>query len=107
MIANVWVCVFADPTFVSDIEYGFKERKRVQSSLETCEREWYDIMDGDLYRELLKPGGFLTNYDNLSLLINTDGVHAFKASRDEIWPLLLVVNEVRPSVRYMYMYIKP
>ena len=64
-------------------------------------------MDGDLYRELLKPGGFLKNYDNISLLINTDGVHAFKASRDEIWPLLLVVNEVRPSVRYMYMYIKP
>ena len=84
---------------MSNIEYGFKERKRVQSSIEG--REWYDIMDGDLYRDLLKPGGFLANYKNISLLFNTDGVHAFKASKDEIWPLLLVVNEVRPSVRYM------
>lgn len=95
--------MFTDPTFVSDIEYGLKERKRVQSSLERPEREWHDIMDGDLYRELIKPGGFLTNYNNISLLFNTDGVHAFKASKDEIWPLLLVVNEVHPSVRYMYM----
>lgn len=60
-------------------------------------------MDGDLYRDLLKPEGFLTNYNNISLLFNTDGVHAFKASKDEIWPLLLVVNEVRPSVRYIYI----
>jgi hypothetical protein len=58
-------------------------------------------MDGDLYGELLKPGGFLTSSENnLSLLFNTDGVHAFKASRDEIWPFLLVVNEVNSSVRY-------
>ena len=89
---------------MSDIEYGFKERKRVQSSIiERPGREWYDIMDGDLYRDLLKPEGFLTNYNNISLLFNTDGVHAFKASKDEIWPLLLVVNEVRPSVRYIYI----
>ena len=87
---------------MSDIEYGFKERKRVQSSLETPTREWYDIMDGDLYREMMKPGGFLTNSNNISMLFNTDGVHAFKASKDEIWPLLLVVNEVHPSVRYIY-----
>jgi hypothetical protein len=68
--------------------------------LDKSEREWYDVMDGDLYGELLKPGGFLTSENNLSLLFNTDGVHAFKASRDEIWPFLLVVNEVHPSVRY-------
>lgn len=86
---------------MSDIEYGFKERKCFQSSIERPGREWYDIMDGDLYCDLLKPGGFLANYNNISLLFNTDGVHAFKASKDEIWPLLLVVNEVRPSVRYM------
>ena len=41
--------MFIDPTFVSDIEYGLKEKKYVQSSLERPEREWHDIMDGDLY----------------------------------------------------------
>ncbi len=65
------------------------------------EKGWYDIMDGDLYRELLKPGGFLTSENIILLLLfNTDGVHAFKASRDQIWPFLLIVNEVHPSVRY-------
>jgi len=63
---------------VSDIEYGLKERQRVQSSLERqAQREWFDIMDGDLYLELIKPGGFLTNPYNFSLLFNTDGVACF------------------------------
>ena len=56
-------------------------------------------MNGDLYRDLLKPGGFLTSNHNLALTFNIDGVHAFKASKDEIWPLLVVVNEVHPSAR--------
>lgn len=91
--------ILTDPAFVSDIDYGFKERERVQSSLQSPEREWFDIMDGDLYHELIRPGGFLTSHNNISLLFNTDGVHAFRASKDEIWPLLVVVNEVHPSVR--------
>ena len=85
------------------IEYGFKERARVQCQLNsdvTTERKWHDIMDGDLYMNLLSPGGFLTSRHNLSLTFNTDGVHVFKASRDEIWPLLVVINELHPSVRY-------
>ena len=85
--------------FVSDIDYGLKERKRAQLALERPEREWFDIMDGDLYHELIKPGGFLANLNNVSLLFNTDGVHAFKPSKDEIWPLLVAVNEVHPSAR--------
>ena len=92
---------------MSDIEYGLKERQRVQSSLERpAEREWFDIMDGDLYHELIKPGGFLTYPHNFSLLFNTDGVHAFKASKDEIWPLLVVINEIHPSVRYVKQIIQ-
>ena len=91
---------FIDTKFVSDIKYGINERQHVQSSLERPQREWFDIMDGDLYRELIKPGRFLTSPLNFSLLFNTDGVHAFKASKDEIWPLLVVVNEIHPSVRY-------
>ncbi|CAB3985352.1 Hypothetical predicted protein [Paramuricea clavata] len=80
--------------------HGFSERKRVKKSLQNAERSWHDVMDGDLYRELLKPGGFLDNDTNLSLLFNTDGVHVFKSSKGEIWPLLVVVNEVHPSVRF-------
>ena len=79
--------LFADPVFVKDIEHDIKERKRIQSSLERPEREWYNIMNGDLHRELIKSGGFLTNYN--ILLFKTNGVHAFNALKDEIWPLLL------------------
>lgn len=91
---------FLDPGFVSDISYGFQERERIKKTLKSSvERKWYDVMDDDLYRDLLKPGGFLDNNENLSLLFNTDGVHVFKSSRDEIWPLFVVVNEVHLSVR--------
>ena len=72
-------------------------RETSRISLNSSERMWYDIMDGDLYRELLLPGGFLNNPHHLSLLFNTDGVHAFKASRDEIWPLLVTINELHLS----------
>ena len=88
-----------DKAFLEDLQYGLRERERSRLSSEDTEREWWDVMDGDLYRELLEPSGFLTNKNNYSLLFNTDGVHAFKASRDEIWPILLAVNEVHPSVR--------
>ncbi len=65
------------------------------------EREWFDVMDGKIYLDHLSPGGFLTSRQNISLTFNTDGVHVFKSSRDEIWPLLVMVNEIHPSVRYM------
>ena len=81
------VVKFTDKSFVEDLQYGIRAKERVRLSLENTEREWWDVMDGDLYRDLLKPSGFLTNDNNLSLLFNTDGVHVFKASRDEIWPL--------------------
>jgi hypothetical protein len=87
--------------FVKEIEYGFEERVRVQQQLNSdpaTEREWHDIMDGDLYRNLLKPLGFLANRHNLSMMFSTDGVHVFKASHDEIWPLLVVINELHPSI---------
>jgi hypothetical protein len=90
---------FTEKDFVKDLEYGFKARENSRMNLNSKERLWYDIMDGDLYRDLLSPGGFLTNPHHLSLLFNTHGVHAFKASRDEIWPLLVVINELHPSVR--------
>ncbi|KAK3749299.1 hypothetical protein QZH41_020083 [Actinostola sp. cb2023] len=91
--------MFKERDFLKDLEYGFQARELSRSKLDCPDREWHDIMDGDLYRDLLKPGGFLTNKHNLSLTFNTDGVHVFKASRDEIWPILVMINEIHPSVR--------
>ena len=32
--------------------------------------------------------------DNISFLINTDGVPVFKSSKVSIWPLYLIINEL-------------
>ena len=96
--------MYSENDFVGELEYGFERRKHAmaQKDLEVTapEREWFDIMDGQIYLDHLSPGGFLTSNQNISLTFNTDGVHVFKASRDEIWPLLVMINELHPYVRY-------
>lgn len=59
-----------------------------------------DIIDGEKYRELCKPGEFLFQNHNLTLTFNTDGALIFKSSRIDIWPLYAVINEIPPAQRF-------
>ena len=56
----IFISVFLDPGFVSDISYGFQERECIKKTLKSSvERKWCNVLDGDLYRDLLK-ADFLT-----------------------------------------------
>ena len=56
----------------------------------------HDIVDGAFYRNKLnqETGRFIT------LTLNVDGVQPHKGSDSSIWPVLLVVNQIRRRKRY-------
>jgi hypothetical protein len=53
-----------------------------------------------MYTELRKPGNFLSNDKNISLLFNTDGVPLYNSSKVGLWPVYLVINELPPVMRF-------
>lgn len=62
----------------------------------------YDIFSGSVYKNLLKPGGFLgpDHPFNISFSFYTDGVNPFKSSQKQnLWPILLMINELPPELR--------
>ena len=77
---------FARDTFYDDIQHRFT---RVKSSDDVIT----DIYDGLLYKELCEKG-ILNCKDNISFLMNTDGVPVFKSSKVSIWPVYLIINEL-------------
>ena len=40
---------------------------------------------------------------NISLTLNTDGVAIFKSSKNSLWPVWLVINELPPTERYVHV----
>lgn len=84
-----------DPEFVHGLRHRFERVKRDELSIE-------DVYDGSLYKSKCGPDGFLSKQYNLSLKLNTDGVAIFHSSQFGVWPLFLLVNELPPSLRYVF-----
>eukprot|EP00105_Crassostrea_gigas_P038741 XP_019922889.1 PREDICTED: uncharacterized protein LOC105328585 [Crassostrea gigas] len=74
---------------LESLKHRFTRKKKKSVGIE-------DIYDGNLYRNLSKTGGPLSeeNPYNLSFTWNTDGIPIFKSSKVSIWPLYLTVNEL-------------
>ena len=60
-----------------------------------------DVFCGKEYRTHT----FLMSPDNLSFTLNTDGVAVFRSSKNSLWPVWLVINELPPAERYMYIHV--
>ena len=86
---------FSRNGFYSDIQYHFHRTKKHPENVE-------EIYDGALYKKLSRKGGLLSCPDNVSFLMNTDGVPVCKSSKVSIWPLYLVINELNYSKRMAY-----
>ena len=84
---------FRRAKFYDDIQYRLRRQKAAIDNIE-------DIYDGRVYKELCANGkGILSCRDNISFLMNTDGVPIFKSSKVSIWPLYLAINELPYSKR--------
>lgn len=79
--------MFKRQGFYSDLQYRFNRDKFSKSAIE-------DIYDGLLYKEHMGDGGFLTSPENISFMLNTDGIAVFKSSNVSLWPIYLQINEL-------------
>ena len=54
--------------------------------------------DGNAHQSIDKTDGI-----QLSFIINTDGVEIFHTSNFHLWPVLLMINEFPPTLRFVYV----
>ena len=91
--------IYVGPGMSDLLKYRFSRDKKNQTAME-------DVYDGALYKELSKPGGFLSDSSNISFLGNTDGVALVKSTGWSVWPVYLVINELPPLLRCIFSYTK-
>lgn len=58
-----------------------------------------DIQDGEIYKELSKPGEFLSFPEHTALILNADGAPIFKSAGNSIWPIYLCITSFPPEIR--------
>ncbi|KAG0421942.1 hypothetical protein HPB47_002201 [Ixodes persulcatus] len=59
-----------------------------------------DITAGAAYRKLREDGTL--QYGDLTITFNTDGSPLFKSSRNSIWPIQFIINELPPEIRFKH-----
>ncbi|VDI25225.1 Hypothetical predicted protein [Mytilus galloprovincialis] len=59
-----------------------------------------DILDGEEYRKLKEPGGFLADKNNITFSLFTDGIPLFQSSKVSLWPVYMILNELPPKQRF-------
>ncbi|KAE8745125.1 hypothetical protein FOCC_FOCC008190 [Frankliniella occidentalis] len=59
-----------------------------------------DIYDGEIYKNLMKDGKFLSRRYNLSLTFSTDGATVFNSGCTSMWPIFFRLNELKPDIRF-------
>jgi hypothetical protein len=61
-----------------------------------------DVYDGELYRDLLnsRDGAYIINNEGFSFLINTDGISVSAKSETSIWPVMLVLDQIKSGQRF-------
>ena len=58
-----------------------------------------DIYDGQVYQALCSENKSLSNTNNISLTLNTDGVQVYQSNNYSMWPVLLMINELPFAAR--------
>lgn len=77
--------------FYESLQGRFKRQKQ-------CDYE--DIYDGEVYKKLFEGQGPLSNTNNISFVLNTDGAPIFKSNNVSMWPIFLAINELPCNRRF-------
>lgn len=64
-----------------------------------------DIYDGEMYKNLSEPGNFLSDPNNYSFILWTDGLKLTKSSRATTYPIVLQLNELSPHARKKHLFL--
>ena len=81
---------------------AFYSLLQCQKNIQIKPGQLTDIYGGQLYQALASDGGCLADDRNISMVLNTDGVVVFHSTNLSIWPVLLMINELPFSQRYMH-----
>ncbi|KAL5011498.1 hypothetical protein ScPMuIL_004363 [Solemya velum] len=82
------------------------EREGVWESIEemkqtcTLSNTIADITNGESYKKLLEPGGFLDGTSNITLSMFIDGIPLYSSSSVSLWPVYFLINEIPPQKRF-------
>ena len=82
-------------TLGDDIYDIIKERFHLRKSQDDS---YTDVYSGKLYQQHVA-SGFLSNKNNISFTLNTDGIPVFKSSNFSFWPIYLTINELPFNMR--------
>lgn len=58
-----------------------------------------DVWDGAALKPLLNENWYFSNSNHLALSMSTDGVPLFKSSSMSLWPVYLLILNLRPAIR--------
>ncbi len=61
-----------------------------------------DVYDGELFRDILdsEDGECILNNEGFTFLINTDGIAISTKSETSIWPVMLVIDQIKSGQRF-------
>ena len=99
--------VWRASTFLCAYMYGIVGHDFFESLqkhyLENPDGKVVDIHHGQVYRALASGDGPLVDKRNISVVLNTDGVPVFQSTNYQIWPVLLMINELPFAERYAHL----
>ena len=78
-------------SFVNALQKRFSERKGSSG-------RHSDIYDGEVYQSMYN-SVFLQEVNNISLILNCDGIPVFRSSGHSFWPQFLLINELPYKMR--------
>lgn len=78
--------------FAQLLQYRERREKNNPDNIE-------DLLDGSFYQSLQEPGKILSNNNNYSMVLNTDGMKVTKRSNVEAWPAFARLVEIPPLIR--------
>ena len=86
----------------SQLKHIMKNKDIFYRSLPISSEHLADVYDGEIYTSILnsKDGELIKAGDAYTFSLNTDGISICEKSNLDIWPINLVINEIKPEFRY-------
>jgi len=87
--------LFQHREFYDGLSYPFTRKKTSVDSID-------DFIEGEIYQ---KYATFFSEFGNVSISWNTDGIPIFKSSKFSVWPILIKFNSLPPHLREKYVLL--
>lgn len=80
--------------------YGYE--KRPQNGI------WHDFYDGKCFQRIVdQHGGYSQVKNDVFIAVSTDGFQPFRSTEQDVWPILAIILNLSPAIRYKISNIIP